>query len=280
MSASSLVIVRGTKFERKRDYDEQVKEVAAIAGLKFIKLHYTSPKYSIQNRTVKGWQDAEIFTSQGSNEEMRYRVEFCKDRDGNPCMGKRNLSFEPKHPTNVLQADLLDTAFNREQLALCYYHGAQWKIVDPEIEKVIKARADELERKYEEERRKQPTKDEVILSQDEQLKKKDEEILRLSLELKKKNEVGAVVESAKEAVTKKQEPAPKTDSKKIEAEVKAEVFKEFDALITELKTRKGNWWMTPEYRQKIFPEIQRRLAERTKGTNEHVNAGVGVDNKK
>jgi hypothetical protein len=283
MSYESLVVVRGITLEKRRDFNEQIKEIADIADLKFINLQYTQPKFSKQSRSVKGFQSVEIIAS-GTDADRAYRLEPSKDKDSQDCEGRRNLWFEPKHPTNILEAKLPDTLFNRRRLASCYYHGAQWKVLDTNIEADVKRIADEMEKQLEEERRKQPTDKEIILSLDDRLKKAEEENIRLGLELKKKKEVDSVVDGIKNAPKheEKKPEEPKTGigtnrEKELENQVKAEVFKEYDVLITELKERSDKWWMTKEYKQKIHPEIQRRLAERLKNAN--VNAGAGVDNK-
>jgi hypothetical protein len=273
--------------EKRRDYNEQIREIADIAGLKFIDLQYTQPKFSKQNRAVKGFQSVEIIVS-GTDADKAYRLELSKDKHSQDCEGRRNLWFEPKHPTNILEAKLPDTLFNRKRLASTFYHGAQWKILDPNIEADVKKLADEMEIQLEELSRKQPTDKEIILNLDDRLKKAEEENLRLQLELKNKKQADAVVDNIKKT-PKPEAPKPEENKadpagreKEIENEVKAEVFKEYDVLINELKLRSDKWWMLKEYKQKIHPEIQRRLAARLKAEakNVNVNTGVGVDNKK
>jgi hypothetical protein len=240
------------------------------------------------NRTVKGFQAVEIIAS-GTEGERSYRLEATKDKHNQDCEGRRNLCFEPRRPTNVLEAQLPDTAFNRKILGSTLYYGAEWEVADPEIRKEITKIADEFEKQLAEERNKKPTTEQVILSLDERLRKAEEENIRLQHELKKKKETDVVIDSIKQAPKpeekKPEEPRVEIGTireKEIENEVKAEVFKELDVWIVELKKRTNKWWITKEYRQKIHPEIQRRLAERLKaeGTNANVNTGVSVDNKK
>jgi hypothetical protein len=279
MSASSLVVLRGQEFVRGRDADEQIREFAELTGLKFIKLHHISPEYAAHPYTVKGWQAAEIIVGSSSGEK-KYTVRYTKHPDtGKDCESSRNLSFVPKSPTGILEAELVDTPFNRTKLARCYYYGAQWKILDVAIDKEVKAMADQFEIEYAEKRKNEPTKDDIIVRQDAEKQKLLEENARLQRELTAKNETDKVVTAAKKSKggRPKKNEASIDKEREIENEIKAQVFNEKKDLIAEIQKKYKQFWLSIEYRQQIYPEIQRRLAERLKNAN--VNTGTGVDNK-
>ena len=276
MSAESLVIVRGAKFERTRDFNEQVREIAIESGIRFIKLHYTNPKYAPHPRPVKGWQAIEIILKRGGDGQKTYDVVPTKDSQGKDTESTRNLSFEPKKPTDRLEAELPDTPYNRRKLAICYYYGAQWQIVDPAIDAEIKAMADVLEAEYEEKRKKGPTKDDVIVTLDAEKKKLEEEVAALRDELNEKKKRDTVVKTAKKKAGRPSGATSKSDE--LENEIKQQVWAEKKDLIGEIQKKHKQWWLSIEYRQQVYPEIQRRLAERLKNVNN--NAGAGVDNKK
>lgn len=255
--ASSMVVIEGAK----RVTNTTVNQFSEAAGIKFIKLNHLNG-FGGSSITVNGFQHVSIKVGEVQGRKT-FVARWSKDEDHKDCNGNRSLSFDPDPITQQLIALLPDSEFNRVKLARCYYHGAEWTIMDKDVDADIKARADE----YEKTLTKPVSKDEIIssLAEENESKEQENERLKREIALLKANTVQAVPIGNKEwddyGLTK-------TKYLEIKEAARAEIFEENKNLIAGIKEAypKG-WYGCDDYRNKISPLIKQRLKEKLDALN-------------
>ena len=258
---SSLVILVGNS--KADDYDAY--EFAELADVKFIQLRH---KRGVANgfHAIRGFQGVKVIISESREGGVQYRAEFSRSTDGRDIRALRPLVFEPEGRTKLLTAYVPDSPFNREKLAKDFYHGLQCNITDAQILAEVRARADEIEAGKPVE----PSREEVIASQDdeikilrEQLKAKEQE----NEELKERNEV---IQTAKRVVKELPED--------IRQAVTDIVHQENEGVVSKLKEQSPNGWQkTKKYKTLILPIIEKREKEELERMNNAEHSGTRIN---
>jgi len=137
----SMIIVDG----KIKVNDEMKKQYADACKINLIKLvHSSGFGQDGGDISISGFQHVNIKTGE-ANGKKTFVARWAKDQEGNATCVGRALVFEPDRVTGQMLAYLPDSEFNRNKLARCYYHGADWTIAEPGIEAEIKKMADEFE---------------------------------------------------------------------------------------------------------------------------------------
>lgn len=271
--ACTLLVVEG----QRKVTDQEAMEYARIAGLRFIRLQHIKGAAAVEFGQ-RGFQTANIRVETDANGGRHYKYELSKDRfTGEDCLGQRQLLFQPDKHTGMLHADLVDTPYNRQKLVKCYFNHAQWIIVDPVVDKDIRAQAEAFQKSQP----KKPSKDKVITDLSEELKAEREKSRKLEEQLKKRGELDDAIEEATTASEDDMLGAlglTEAEAKKLREEAKQDVYEEMADQIEEIRSNKGRAWASSkEYRETILPVIEARYQSKLEEKYaEHT--GVGVDN--
>jgi hypothetical protein len=249
----TVVIVGSRKYN-----DENAKEWAEAAGLKFIKLKYFDPgtgqSAGIHTREISGWQYATVTCNESSNGALSYSFELSKKA------APRTVSFVPDQVTRIMYAYIVDTPYNRKNLVATYFHHAYWKIEDPEIDKEIRTLATEAEKNI----KPAITREQIILTQDEEIANLKKDLAEIRSMNNKKLLVENEVEKIKQTqVVEKKKPTPdartekphKDDALWLKAKeaVYNEKAKEFEDL---KKSNPKHWIVSKEYKENFLTPIR------------------------
>lgn len=266
---SSLVYIKGN---RKANTDEQKRELAGIAGVKFVKLRALQRVFGNSGFGIQGFQNVTINSGEEGG-RVRVRAIYSKryNRNGEHVDCSRGKLRFVGDTFNVGYAYVPDTPYNRRKLASCYY-DAPYEIADEKVNTEVELVAKEL---FAEAQQKQE-QEEVERDYRAELEDKQSEVekLREELERAKKREkykpdpvTSNIKESDRESTPEQQEEDRKIYGR-TKQKAKYSVYNENKNLVEEMKkeqmknngTTRG-WTMTKSYKKNIEPKVKSKTVE-------------------
>jgi hypothetical protein len=252
-------------------------EFARIAGMNFIKIQHIRGSSGAEY-AQRGFQSIIIKVATDRDGGKRYEWEGSKNRfSGEPCMGQRQLLFQPEKFTGLLTAELPDTPFNRDVLVKCYFNNAQWKIVDPVIDADTRKKAEEFQKSIPN----KPSAEQVVIGLEEKNRNLEDENRKLKQQLELNN---ATQEIIRESVKPSAEDSTGAlglsvaGEKKLREEAKKEIYDEMSVRLKEIQDSKGRaWTSSKEYREEIIPVVEARFQKKLEEQYAN-NPGAGVNN--
>lgn len=236
----------------KRGKKDNSMLIAEKSGLSFIELYHMSGVRE-QTTSVKMFQHAVISYHDKASPGRRqgYNYELSKFPDGSDMMSSVGLVFKPDDFSGALQAWVIDTPFNREKLASCFFlpeHHKFFRVANADIDKEIGDLAISL-----------GFNKTVPERETDIIKKQALEIARIQAELDyaKNKQKGAIAVVEGTAAIEMLEEGFK-------AKAKAEIFEEYKIEIAAIKKGMKNpksFELNKKYIEKFPALIEARLTE-------------------